>query len=173
MRLAAQTCPQPLILSIAVAAIMLLLSPQNLLAQDGQKSAPSFDLEVLQGNASGILEESRGKVVILEFWATYCGWCKATHPKLAHFANKHGDQVVVLGISSQKKSRLIRYLRRHDTGLTILHDPKSKISRRYRAMATPTLVVIDAEGRLRAWGQGGNKLKSILQSAESLFTATK
>ncbi len=137
-------------------------------AKSDNKEATLFSLEVLQGTASGKLEESRGKVVILEFWATYCGWCKATHPKLAAFAEANPDQVVVLAISAQKKSRLKRYLKRHNTGLTVLHDPRARISRAYRANATPTLVVIDAEGKVRAWAQGGNKLKSILRVAAAL-----
>jgi thiol-disulfide isomerase/thioredoxin len=151
-----------------VAALLLLAETRPAAAQSVDKSAAPFALEVLQGTASGSLEDSRGKVVILEFWATYCGWCKATHPKLAAFAEANADEVVVLGISAQKKSRLKRYLKRHDTGLTILHDPKARISRAYRANATPTLVVIDAEGNVRAWAQGGNKLKSILRVAASL-----
>lgn len=156
---------------MAVLAIAILL-PRTLQAKPDASSAPGFNLEVLQGAASGALEDHRGKVVIVEFWATYCGWCKATHPKLASFASKHGDNAVVLGISAQRKSRLKRYLRKHKTGITILHDPKARISRSYRASATPTLVVIDAEGKMRGWAQGGNKLKSILQRAESLLATT-
>jgi len=151
-----------------VAALLLPVEARPAAAQKVDKSAAPFTLEVLQGAASGSLDASRGKVVILEFWATYCGWCKATHPKLAAFAEANADKVVVLGISAQKKSRLKRYLKRHDTGLTILHDPKARTSRAYRANATPTLVVIDAEGKIRAWAQGGNKLKSILRAAKSL-----
>ncbi len=138
-------------------------------AQSKGKTAPLFDLEVLQGQSSGSLEASLGKVVILEFWATYCGWCKATHPKLASFADANSDDVVVLGISSQKKSRLRRYLRQHHTGFTILHDRGARVSRTYRVTATPTLVVIDADGKVRAWAQGGNELRSILKAAKSLI----
>jgi thiol-disulfide isomerase/thioredoxin len=153
-------------------AIFVLLSSLLLvsisIAERKHQEAVDFDLEVLQGEASGRLEDSAGKVVILEFWATYCGWCKATHPKLAEFASDHEGRVVVFGISAQKKSRLRRYLRSHDTGLTILHDRGGKVSRAYRADKTPTLVVIDASGKVRAWGQGANKLKQILAVAADL-----
>ena len=130
-----------------------------------EKRAADFALEVLQGQGSGSLDHHRGQVVILEFWATYCGWCKATHPTLAAFADKHSGRVTVLGISAQKKSRLRKYLASHTTGFTVLHDPGAKVSRNYRADRTPTLVVIDAKGVIRAWAQGGNKLKHILQVA--------
>jgi cytochrome c biogenesis protein CcmG/thiol:disulfide interchange protein DsbE len=155
-----------------LALVVALCAPDQVRQAEAQsrgKNAPAFDLEVLQGEASGSLEVSRGKVVIVEFWATYCGWCKATHPKLAAFAAETPESVVVLGISAQKKSRLRRYLKRHDTGLTILHDPKAGVSRAYGATATPTLVVIDGQGKVRAWAQGGNKLKSILRTARSLL----
>lgn len=137
-------------------------------AQSTDKAAALFELEVLQGGESGALKDSLGKVVILEFWATYCGWCKATHPKLAAFAKDNADKVVVLGISAQKKRRLARYLKKHDTGLTILHDRKAQVSRNYRVSATPTLVVIDTKGKVRAWAQGGRELKSILRTAKLL-----
>ncbi len=156
---------------------MRLLLVLALFAYSGRAEADSkgqaatlFELEVLQGEASGNLEDSRGKVVILEFWATYCGWCKATHPKLASFAAANAETVVVLAISAQKRSRLKRYLKRHDTGLTVLHDPRARISRAQGARATPTFVVIDDKGIVRAWSQGGNTLKSILRTAKSLAT---
>lgn len=148
--------------------LVALTIPKSSIAKSKARPAVEFDLEVLQGEGSGKLDASRGKVVILEFWATYCGWCKATHPKLAAFASEHSEAVIVLGISAQKKSRLQRYLRRHQTGLTVLHDPRAKISRAYQANQTPTLVVIDPEGTMRAWAQGGNELKAILRVAKSL-----
>lgn len=137
-------------------------------AQKVGSTAPEFSLEVLQGESAATLDEHRGKVVIVEFWATYCGWCKKTHPTLAKFAADHPDEVVVIGITAQRKGRVLRYLRKNKTGLTIAHDPRGRISRAYRARVTPTLVLIDGEGVVRAWAEGGNKLAIVLRRAKTL-----
>jgi cytochrome c biogenesis protein CcmG/thiol:disulfide interchange protein DsbE len=117
------------------------------------ETAPVFELEVLAGNSDGKLISLRGQVVVIEFWATYCGWCKATHPTLAAL-DRENRHITVLGISAQKKSRIRRYLYKKKPGFVILHDYRRKVSRAYAATATPTLVVIDQKGRLRYWGQG-------------------
>ncbi len=129
-----------------------------------RQTAPAFSLEVLQGQPHASLESLRGSVVVIEFWATYCGWCKQTHPKLAAFAAEH-PEVHVLAISAQKRSRLLRYLRKHNTQLTVLHDPRAKVSRSYRVNVTPTLVVIGKHGKVWAWAEGGNSLDAVLRVA--------
>ena len=155
-------------LTIVLLATFLCIAPARGDAEEGPRQAPSFDLESLQGEGSGKLGDALDKVVIIEFWATYCGWCRQTHPKLAAFAKAHKDSVVVFGITAQKKSRVLRYLRKHATGLRILHDPKARVTRAYRADKTPTLVVLDQRGVIRAWTQGGNKLKEVLRIAGDL-----
>ena len=138
------------------------------LAQKVDSQAPEFSLEVLQGDDAGTLVDLRGKVVIIEFWATYCAWCKKTHPTLAKFSADHTDDIVVLGITAQRKSRVLRYLRKTKTGLTIAHDPKGRTSRAYGARVTPTLVLIDRQGVVRKWTEGGNNLAAVLRRAQVL-----
>ena len=132
-------------------------------------AAPDFDLPVVQGGGIGKLAELRGKVVVVEFWATYCGWCKKTHPSLARFARKHKDDVAVLGISSQGSSRLRRWLRKNRVGFTVLHDNRRRVARAYRASGTPTLVVIDQLGDVRFYGVGLPAAKKALKVAAELL----
>lgn len=159
--------PRPLIACCVF--VLLTLSQTTVGAKSGQgQDAPSFSLEVLQGPDSGNSIQLRGKVVVLEFWATYCGWCKKTHPQLAAFKKANPD-VVILAISAQNKNRLQRYLRKNRTGLTVLHDKDSKTSQAYRAGATPTFVLIDQHSKVQAWAQGADKLGLILSSARELL----
>ena len=77
-------------------------------------------------NLSSQIEELRGKVVILKFWATYCGWCKKIRPDLIKL-DRARDDIAVLAISSQGTGKLRRYLKRHRIGLPVLHDRRSVV----------------------------------------------
>lgn len=125
-----------------------------------------FDLKRLQGVESGVLQDHRGKVVIVEFWATYCGHCKRTHPLLAK-VDKSPD-IVSLGISWQRLTRLIKYLSKHDIGFTVLHDPRAKTAQKLRASATPTIYVFDQEGKLRFREVGAPAAPKAVQLARKL-----
>jgi len=132
-------------------------------------AAPAFDLERLQGQEAGRLATLQGRVVIIEFWATYCGWCRSTHPDLARFAAAQPkDGVAVLGISSQARSRLARYLKQHDLGFTVLHDARRRIARRYGVRGTPTLLVIDRGGVVRFFASGAPAAKRAIAVAAEL-----
>lgn len=125
-----------------------------------------FSLRRLQGKESGHLKDHRGKVVIVEFWATYCGHCKRTHPWLARIDKS--PQIVSLGISSQRRSRLKKYLRRYKVGFTVLFDPRAKIAKTMNAKVTPTLFVFDQKGRLRFKGIGTPAAKKAISIARDL-----
>ena len=157
-------------LQILVCTLVLALGvTTKAFAQEVGSKAPEFSLEVLQGENPGALANLQGKVVIIEFWATYCGWCKKTHPPLAKFAAQNAKDVVVLGITAQRKSRVLRYLRKTKTGLTIAHDPRGRVSRAYRAKVTPTLVLIDKDGVAHMWAEGGHSVKVVLRQAKALL----
>ena len=151
----------------------------NLAAADTRKpttlrvgaAAPIFELPVVQGSGSGTLSDHLGRVVIVKFWATYCGWCKSIRPKLVKFARQHRKTASLLGISSQGAAKLKRYLRRHKLGFPILHDNRARVARRYRARATPTLIVVDQCGVARFHGSGTTAAKPALAMATSLMRA--
>ncbi len=160
----------------ALLVVMLLLVPGTVGAGPKAAStarvgapAPAFDLERLQGREHGDLTALRGRVVLVEFWATYCGWCKSTHPDLAQFAAAQGkDGVAVLGISSQARGRLARYLASHRLGFTVLHDARRRVARRYGVRGTPTLVVIDRAGVVRFAAGGAPAAERAIALAAEL-----
>src|SRR5262249_51447765 len=79
-------------------------SGSNAESQDGMpKQAPDFTLKDSHGQVVR-LSDFRGKVVLLDFWATWCGPCRMTIPELNALAKKYQDQgVVVLGVSLDEK----------------------------------------------------------------------
>jgi thiol-disulfide isomerase/thioredoxin len=153
---------------LAVSALLLVCIGSGV-SEAESRTAPAFDLELVQGDGSGVLADYAGRVVIIEFWATYCGWCKSTHPKLAALQKTEGDDgIAVIGISAQGKRRLTRYLRNKTVGFTVVWDKRGRVSRKYRARAVPTLVVVDQNGTIRYQGTGVRAAKRAIAIAKRL-----
>src|SRR5215831_5350305 len=61
--------------------------------------APSFTAEFMTGSGPKTLEEAKGKVIVLDFWAQYCGPCKKSFPKYQELVDQSGGDVAVLAVS--------------------------------------------------------------------------
>src|SRR6516162_10188392 len=88
-----------------LAALVISLFPASSLAQlpvirfvRDPDPAPEFKVKDLQGNDLN-LASARGKVILLNFWATWCGPCKAEIPSLVELQRQYGNDLVVLGVS--------------------------------------------------------------------------
>ena len=129
----------------------------NLLKQKVlDKPAPNFELAVIgPPKTSGKLADYRGKVVILEFWATWCPACNATHKYLNKLLEMHGDKVAVLTISNEETEELQKFYDTKKPKFAVLQD-KDGITRDHWAFsAIPTMAVIDQKGVVRNVVIGG------------------
>jgi thiol-disulfide isomerase/thioredoxin len=121
------------------------------------KPAPVFDLELLKGGRFK-LAEMRGKVVILDFWATWCGPCLAAMPQVDRaaraFANA-GVQLVAVNLEEAPK-QIKSMLERHKFDLTVALDRDGAVAAKYQANAIPQTVIIDKEGVVSRVFIGGN-----------------
>ncbi|KAA5607507.1 TlpA family protein disulfide reductase [Roseospira marina] len=97
------------------------------------------------------LEDFRGKIVVLNFWATWCGPCVREMPTLDRLhARLAGDRFAVVAVSTDRASMatLRAFFDTHDiTHLPVYHDPTGDLSRAFGITGLPTTVVLDAEGR--------------------------
>jgi len=112
--------------------------------------APTFELKDLSESKVS-LSDFKGKVVLINFWATWCIPCREEMPSLNRLFNRFKKRgFVVLGISINSPKRSVEaFLKEVPVDFHILLDRSSKVSRDYRVFAYPTTFLIDRRGRLR------------------------
>jgi peroxiredoxin len=112
-------------------------------------TAPGFTVQGIDG-ASHSLPDYRGKVVVLNFWATWCIPCRAEMPDLEHEARVHrSDPVVILGMDWKESAAPVKDFTQ-GLGVTypMLLDADGRVYTTYKVGALPTTFIIDANGRL-------------------------
>ena len=131
-------------------------APQISIAGLGTGSqAPLFELEAANGGMVG-LEDYRGQVVLLNFWATWCAPCRIEMPLLQSTFESFKDQgLVILGIDFDEPADLVASFG-DEMGLTfpLLLDPGGKVQQQYKVRGYPTTVILDREGRIQAYHIG-------------------
>jgi len=117
---------------------------------DAGKLSPEFVLSDVSG-ASHHLSDYRGKIVVLNFWATWCPECREEMPSLKMFAQTFGkNDVAVLSISVDRNSDdLKRYLAAFPVSFPVLRDDSGDVFvRTYTLTTLPSTIIVDREGRV-------------------------
>ena len=112
--------------------------------------APELKAHDLTG-APKTLADYRGKVVLLNFWATWCPPCQREMPSLERLRTKMaGRPLEIVAISSaETPDEVNAYLSKMKLGFPVLLDTDSSNTRRWKVFALPTTFVLDAKGRVR------------------------
>ena len=111
---------------------------------------PALALKGLDG-ATHRLADYRGKVILLNFWATWCGPCRDEMPSIQELKDKlAGKPFVVLAVNlDEPESRIRKFLSQMKLDFTILLDPEKKAARAWGARILPASYVIGPDGRIR------------------------
>jgi thiol-disulfide isomerase/thioredoxin len=131
------------------------------------KLAPDFQLELLGGKAFHLADQ-KGKVIILDFWATWCGPCLQAMPQVERAADAFKDQdVKLVAVNLQETAEQVsQLLERQKLKVTVALDRDGKVADLYKASAIPQTVIIDREGKVaRLFVGGGSRFEDQLREA--------
>lgn len=111
--------------------------------------APAFKLPDLNGNQVS-LEQFKGKVVLLDFWATWCGPCRMSMPQLERLQAQFPSDLALLAINLQEpRDEVNSYVKQQNLHSRVLLDEEGEVGRVYRSSAIPMQVLIDKAGVIR------------------------
>ncbi len=134
-----------------VLAVCLFMSLNVAQAATGIKvAAPDFTLPSSSGS-NVRLSELKGEVILLNFWASWCGPCRVEMPSLNKLHNKYksiGFKVIGVNVEESNTNAKV-FLKENKVSFPILWDKKNKVSKQYHVSAMPTTVLIDRDGKIR------------------------
>ncbi len=129
--------------------------------------APDFSLTTLTGK-SVHLADLRGKVVLVNIWASWCPPCQAEMPAIQQVYDEYkGDGFVALAVDSTVQDRLPdveKFVTQHNLSLPILLDQSGEVTRSYQVRSLPTSFFIGRDGLIHDVELGGPMAEALLRS---------
>jgi len=133
-------------------------------------TAPLVDLPNLTGEGNTSLESLRGKVVYLDFWASWCGPCRVSFPQLETIRaelNERGFEVLAINVDEFEEDALL-FLEELPVTYKVVRDAEGLSPKTYGILGMPTGFLIDREGVVRQVHQGFRKSDGEKLRAEIL-----
>jgi thiol-disulfide isomerase/thioredoxin len=127
----------------------------------------AFRLDQLDGSRFQ-LAEHKGRVVVLEFWATWCGPCLETMPLVAGVVREFADRdVKLIAVNLEEQPAQVKtVLERHKLSIPVALDRDGVVAAKYAVTAIPQTVVVDRDGKVaRLFVGGGKKTADSLRQA--------
>jgi thiol-disulfide isomerase/thioredoxin len=135
---------------LVAAALLFTVAPA--LAVEIGKPAPAFALSAIGGSAPVSLEQFKGKVVFVDFWASWCGPCRQSLPQYEKLREElaHEEFAIVAVNLDEDAADATAFLKQHPVNYTILRDPAGDVPKAFGLLGMPTSYLIDRDGIVRA-----------------------
>jgi len=142
----------------------------------GSTQAIDFNLKNLEGKEIK-LSDLKGKVVVLDFWATWCGPCRASFPKMQELVTKYKDKdVEFLFVDTWERgkentetvNKVGKFINENKYSFNIVFDFDDTITAKYKVKGIPTKIVIDKKGNIVAYGSSEQDLILLVDEQLSM-----
>lgn len=156
----------PALTTLLLICPLLFISPTF-----AKEPAPGFTLPTFPDDAKISLQDFKGRVVYLDFWATWCPPCLKSFPWMDEMHERYKDDgLTIIAVSVDKKRELIeQFIKKTEPSFIIAHDPYGKIAKSYNLRGMPSSYLIDRNGVLIKTHMGFRKkdkakLEAIIQT---------
>ncbi|MEN9681380.1 MAG: hypothetical protein RLZZ627_1273 [Pseudomonadota bacterium] len=142
--------------TLTILTALLITTHSSFALETLQEPAKSCPLKTLKDGKSLSLESLKGKVIYLDFWASWCGPCALSFPFMTEVAKKHkaeGLELVAISVD-ESREEAEAFLNSHPTNFTVVHDPNGDCPKVYGLETMPTSYLIDRKGNLREVHRG-------------------
>ena len=151
-------------------AVLCFAAPAAFSLEEGDR-APAFSAKALTGEGNIDLAAHRGKIVYLDFWASWCGPCLTAIPEIEEMrAEFPADEFQIIAVNlDQKAKKALRFLKKNPIGYPSASDPKGRLPEQFGVDTMPTSYLIDRDGVIRYVHRGfsrgdGSRLRSEIRA---------
>ena len=138
-----------IVLGVGAASVVALLAGSGTPPAVGRGSpAPAFELARLEGDSPLALEDLRGRVVLINFWATWCKPCEDEMPameRLYQTLRAEGLELLAISVDTDPE-QVARFQRRLQLSFPILLDPDQEVARAYQTFRFPESLLVGPDG---------------------------
>ncbi len=155
-------------------SLLVLTSALAVAGSDDREPAPRFHAKTLEGeqftNAS-----VKGKVVLFQFWTTWCPYCKSEESLVNDITTEFADKgLVVLAVDvAESKKKVLEYLKEHPRKCRIVLTGDTNLAAMYAANSYPIYVVVDREGNIVDTQRGASGERSLRRMLENAGLESK
>lgn len=167
------------LLPALLCAVAVLLTPAPATAQTNSLKVGDLFPDLAKYELDGQLPASlKGKIVVVDFWASWCGPCQRTFPLMEELHHRYSRRgLLILAVNEDKsRSAMDEFIKEHPVTFPVLRDSKRKLVAELNIPALPTSYLLDGTGRIRSIQPGARTAKNskaFVKEIESLLDANE